>query len=151
MSMILKREGYENMGACFEAIYRECLVAEFAKRSIAAAYEVSMPLFDKAKKLRRSCRLDFLCFEKVVSELKPVKFLADSHRSQVHSYLRATGLERGLLVNFGSPNEAEWERIVRRKTGRKLLRTRGRSFQSVHKSKRQSLGLAIFAILAVQE
>ena len=119
------------MGACFEVfaemgngliepIYHECLVEEFASRSIPAVHEASVPVFYKTKKLSRNCRLDFLCFGKVILEVKSTKFLDDSHRSQVHSYLRATGLELGLLVNFGTPNEVEWERIVRSKDQRQI-------------------------------
>lgn len=126
MSLILKEESYAIMGACFEVfsqmgngliepIYHECLIREFVERNIPALHEANIPVFYKQQKLSRNCRLDFLCFDKVIVELKSVKFLDDSHRSQVHSYLRATSLELGLLVNFGSPNEVEWERIVRSK------------------------------------
>ena len=127
MNLILKEESYGIMGACFEVfsqmrngliepIYHECLIREFEERNIPALHEANVPVFYKQQKLSRSCRLDFLCFGKVIVELKSVKFLDDSRRSQVHSYLRATGLELGLLVNFGTLNEVEWERIVRSKS-----------------------------------
>ena len=118
MNLILKEESYAIMGACFEVFSQmgNGLIREFEERNIPALHEANVPVFYKQQELSRSCRLDFLCFGKVIVELKSVKFLDDSHRSQVHSYLRATGLELGLLVNFGTPNEVEWERIVRSKS-----------------------------------
>lgn len=131
MEIIAKKESYEIMGACFEVfaemgnglvepIYHECLIEELSRRKVPFLHEANVPVYYKEKKLSRCCRLDFLCFEKVIVELKSVKYLDDSHRSQVHSYLRATGLELALLVNFGTPNEVEWERIVRSKNKNKV-------------------------------
>ena len=56
---------------------------------------------------------DFLCFRKIVVEIKSVSGLTDQHRSQLHNYLKATGLQLGLLVNFGHYPKLEHERIVR--------------------------------------
>jgi len=41
--------------------------------------------------------------------------LTDEHRAQVHNYLKVSGLQLGLLVNFGSPGRLEWERIIQTK------------------------------------
>ncbi len=56
---------------------------------------------------------DFICFEKIILEIKAVSKLADEHRAQVHNYLKATGFQIGLLVNFGHYPKAEHERIIR--------------------------------------
>jgi len=56
---------------------------------------------------------DLLVEEKVVVELKAVKALAPEHQAQVINYLKATGIEVGLLVNFGSP-KIEYRRLTRR-------------------------------------
>ena len=56
---------------------------------------------------------DFICFEQIIVEIKAVKELANEHRAQVHNYLKATGLELGLLVNFGHYPKVEIERIVK--------------------------------------
>ena len=56
---------------------------------------------------------DFLCYEKIVVELKAVEKLTDAHRAQVHNYLKATGFRLGLLVNFGHFPKIQIERIVR--------------------------------------
>ena len=55
---------------------------------------------------------DLVCYDKVIIELKAVKALCEEHRAQVINYLKITGLELGLLVNFGSYPKVEWERIV---------------------------------------
>lgn len=55
---------------------------------------------------------DFICWEKIILELKAVKEIAPEHRAQVHNYLHATGYKLGLLVNFGHYPKVEYERIV---------------------------------------
>lgn len=56
---------------------------------------------------------DFVCFDKIILELKAVTELSDQHRAQVHNYLKATGYRLGLLVNFGHHPKVEYERIIR--------------------------------------
>ena len=57
-------------------------------------------------------RPDFVCFGKIIVEVKAVSGLTDEHRAQVHNYLRASGMRLGLLVNFGHYPRVEYERIV---------------------------------------
>ena len=57
-------------------------------------------------------KADFVCFGKIIVELKAVSALEDAHRSQVYNYLHATGYKLGLLLNFGCADELEKERIV---------------------------------------
>jgi GxxExxY protein len=56
---------------------------------------------------------DYVCFEKIVVELKAVSVLTDEHRAQLLNYLNATGFELGLLVNFGHYPGLEYERIAK--------------------------------------
>jgi GxxExxY protein len=53
-----------------------------------------------------------MCFGKIILELKAVTTLAEEHRAQVMNYLKATGLELGILANFGHYPKMEIERIV---------------------------------------
>ena len=55
---------------------------------------------------------DFVCYDKIIVELKAVTELTDEHRAQVFNYLRATGMQLGLLVNFGHYPDLEYERIA---------------------------------------
>ena len=49
----------------------------------------------------------FVCYDKIILELKAVKELEDSHRSQIYNYLKATGFKLGFLINFGKYNELQ--------------------------------------------
>jgi len=57
---------------------------------------------------------DILVEGKVIVELKAVKGLAPEHQAQVINYLNATGIEVGLLINFGNP-KLEYKRFTRSK------------------------------------
>lgn len=112
------------LGACFEvyrekgcgfleAVFQECLELELRAQVIPFRRQPLLPLEYKGSLLRQSYQPDFVCFDKVILEIKSVAKLAAAHRAQVHNYLRATGLRVGLLVNFGHHPLIEHERIVR--------------------------------------
>jgi len=118
-----KEESYRIMGACFEVysdkgngfledVYQECLGIEFEERKIPYEEKPELELAYKGRKLRKRYEPDFVCFDKIVVELKAVKALADEHRAQLFNYLKATGIKLGLLVNFGGHPKLEYERII---------------------------------------
>ena len=91
------------MGCGFlEAVYQECLEKELVKRSIPLQPQVELQLRYKGEKLNQTYKPDFICYNKIIVEIKAVKELASEHKAQLLNYLKATGLELGLLVNFGS-------------------------------------------------
>jgi GxxExxY protein len=107
-------EVYREMGCGYlEAVYQECLEREFVSQGIPFAAQRELLLQYKGETLVQTYRPDFICYDRIIVELKAVKELANEHRAQVHNYLKATGLELGLLVNFGHFPKAEIERIVR--------------------------------------
>ena len=107
-------EVYREMGCGFlEAVYQECLEKEFGKQGIPFVAQSELLLHYKGERLEQIYKPDFICFERIIIELKAVKELAGEHRAQVHNYLKATGLELGLLVNFGHYPKVEIERIVK--------------------------------------
>jgi GxxExxY protein len=57
---------------------------------------------------------DLFIDAKVIVELKAVKAIAAEHQAQTINYLKATGIEVGLLINFGSP-KLEYKRFTRHK------------------------------------
>jgi len=57
---------------------------------------------------------DLFVADKVIVELKAVKAIAPEHQAQVINYLNATGVEIGLLINFGNP-KLQYRRFTRRK------------------------------------
>ena len=127
MDVLYKDECYKIMGACFEVykekgcgfvepVYQECLSIELTMQGIPFEEQVELPLEYKGRPLHQTYKPDFICFEKIILEIKAVSKLTDEHRAQVHNYLKATGHKLGLLVNFGHYPKVEWERIVRDRT-----------------------------------
>lgn len=121
--LILEKETYDILGACFEvyrdkgcgfleAVYQECLEIEFDLRGLPAKSHVPLALSYKGHALKKKYEADFICYEKVLVELKAVSKLADEHRAQIQNYLNGTGLKVGLLVNFGHFPKVEHERFV---------------------------------------
>jgi GxxExxY protein len=122
-NIIYKAESFEIMGACFEvykekgsgfveAVYQECLEIELGLRTIPFKAQQELGLTYKGRLLKSKFKPDFICYDKIVLEIKAVSGLTDEHRAQVQNYLRATGLKLGLLVNFGHYPKVEYERIA---------------------------------------
>lgn len=100
------------MGAGFlEAVYQECLAREFRKRSIPFAAQAPLRLYYEGEPLQQMYQVDFLCFERIIVELKAVRAIAPEHRAQVINYLKASRVRLGLLANFGG-RSAEIERFA---------------------------------------
>ena len=121
--MIYENESYSIMGACFEVykvmgcgflepVYQECLQLELAAQGIRFRPQIELALHYKGKLLEQKYKPDFICFDKIIVEIKAVKELTSEHRAQVHNYLHATGYKLGLLVNFSHYPKVESERIV---------------------------------------
>lgn len=121
--LIYKDECYRLIGACFEVykekgcgfhepLYQECLEIELGMQGIPFDPLCNIPLTYKGQPLKQRFIPDFVCYDKIIVELKAVSQLADEHRAQVLNYLHATGYRLGLLVNFGHHPKLEWERIV---------------------------------------
>ena len=85
-----------------ESIYEEALCAEFEIRGIPFQRQVEGVVQYKGREIKGQ-RVDLLVEGNVVVELKAVAALQDVAMAQVLSYLKATGLKRGLLINFGVP------------------------------------------------
>jgi GxxExxY protein len=105
-------EVQRNLGCGFlEGVYQECLSIEFAARGIPYVGLRPLELRYKGKLLKLRYTPDFVCFDKIIVELKAVRELAPEHRAQLVHYLRATGMQIGLLANFGTL-KAQVERVV---------------------------------------
>ena len=122
-NIVHKDESYRIMGGCFEVykekgcgflepMYQECLELEFGLQGIAFQPQVALALAYKGRPLKQRYIPDFICFGKIILEIKAVSQLNDEHRAQVHNHLRAAGYRLGLLVNFGHYPGVEHERIV---------------------------------------
>lgn len=105
---------YNTLGHGFlEAVYQEALEIEFQKQGIPYEREKEIVITYDGMELKHTYRADFVCYGKIIVELKAVSVLDDSHRSQVFNYLCATGYKVGLLHNFGHYDGLEIERKVK--------------------------------------
>jgi len=106
-------EVYKDKGSGFlEAVFQECLGLEFGFQQIPSVAQQPLSLAYKGVPLKQCYVADFVCFGKIVVELKAVEVLVDEHRAQLLNYLNATGYRLGLLINFGHHPKLEWERLV---------------------------------------
>ena len=105
-------EVHRQLGHGFlEAVYQEALALEMMAREIPFQREVSLPVEYKGRRLECSYRADFVCFRTIAIELKATMQLTGADEAQLINELKATGLTRGLLLNFGSPS-LEHKRLV---------------------------------------
>ena len=122
MEVLFKKESYSIIGAAMEvhrtlgkgfleSVYQESLGLEFSKRQIPFSREQILELFYKEDKLSKYFVADFICFDKIILELKSVSGLTSEHEAQVFNYLKATQMNLALLINFGS-NSLQYKRIV---------------------------------------
>jgi len=95
-------EVHNKLGCGFlEPVYQEALTIEFAKRDISFKREVRLLVYYKRQLLATAYCADFVCFDSVVVELKALAHMSGTEEAQVINYLKATGYEVGMLLNFG--------------------------------------------------
>ena len=105
-------EVHRTLGPGFlELVYHEALAIEFQEKKIPYEHEVSLPVYYKTIKLHVAYRADFICFGDVLVELKAISQLGNNEKGQIINYLKATGLQVGLLLNFGSTS-LQYERVI---------------------------------------
>ena len=112
MSLIVyPKESYKINGAIYEVhqrlgigllekVYQEAFEKELKYQNIPFEREKHYDLFYRGEKLDAYYIADFVCFDKIIVELKAVSELTNAHKAQVRNYLGITGRKLGLLVNF---------------------------------------------------
>ena len=104
-------EVHKAIGCGFtEPLYQEAFEEELRLRNIPYQREKTFHVTYKGKVLNKDFRPDFVCYDKIIVELKAVSEFVDEHYSQVYNYLKATGIRIGLLINFGNKS-LEYKRI----------------------------------------
>jgi len=86
-----------------ESVYEECLAVELGMRELPYVRQQTVPLQYKGRSIGTDLRIDLLVADRVVVELKAVEKLLPIHEAQILTYLRLTGKEIGLLINFNVP------------------------------------------------
>lgn len=100
-----------------ERVYLEALCVELSLRGIPFRREVAVPVYYKEGKLPCGYRVDLCCYRTVLVELKAQSCLTAIDAAQVLNYLKATDLERALLINFGTPR-LQLKRFILSRGGR---------------------------------
>lgn len=127
--LLFPKESYDIIGAALEVhsqlgcgftepVYQEALAEELKLRHIPFERQKVFTVTYKGKELSKDFRVDFVCFNKIIVELKAVSDFAEEHVAQVYNYLKVTGMQLGLLINFGKTS-LEYKRLpVTRKFSR---------------------------------
>ena len=103
---------HQTLGPGFlEKIYRRALLIELQNQGLHVEAEKHVVVYYLDKVVGRH-RLDIVVEGRVIVELKTVDALCKAHYAQVRSYLKATGLDCALLVNFAG-ERADFRRIQR--------------------------------------
>ncbi|UKK47625.1 GxxExxY protein [Prevotella sp. E9-3] len=109
--IIYSEESHKIVGAIFEVhkrlgvgllekVYQQALEIELKHRNIPFEREKRFDVYYREQKLDAQYIADFVCYDKIIVELKAVSELSDVHKAQVRNYLTITGYKLGLLVNF---------------------------------------------------
>ncbi len=106
-------EVYNELGSGFlEAVYQEALEIELTLRGIPFEAQKELAILHKGRRLKKTYAADFLTFGKIIVEIKAIDRLTSGDEGQLLNYLSATGLEVGVLINFGAKGNLEWKRMV---------------------------------------
>ena len=121
--LLFEEETFKILGACFEVyneigcgflepLYQGCLEIELNLQDIPFVPQNVLDLSYKGIILKHKYQPDFICFDKIVLEIKAVDKLIDEHRAQLINYLNAAKIKVGLLVNFGHYPKLGYERFI---------------------------------------
>lgn len=120
--LIYKEECYKIIGCAMEVhkalgggflenVYKEALKYEFIKSGVIFDEERMLEIRYKDIILDKKYFADFVCYEKIILEIKAVDRLYDEHYCQVLNYLNAARFKLGLLINFGG-HKLEYKRVI---------------------------------------
>ena len=107
-------EVMNELGSGFlEGVYEKSLIIALKERGLKAENQVPLRVFFKGNCVGEYFA-DVVVADKVIVELKAVKALSNEHQAQLINYLKATGMEVGMLINFGRP-KVEYKRFYNNK------------------------------------
>ena len=120
--LLFKEEVHEIIGAAMavhryfgcgftEIVYQDALEIELANRNIPSLRETELHIDYNGKELTSTFKPDFICYNRIIVELKAVKELDDMHRSQAINYAKVAGSDMALLINFGETS-LKFERFI---------------------------------------
>lgn len=86
-----------------EPIYNEALSMELTTAGIPNESERELPCYYKGRRMKKTYRMDMVCYEDIILEFKSVEQLIPAHREQLFNYMRLTKMPIGVLINFNAP------------------------------------------------
>lgn len=104
---------YYRLGSGFiEPVYQEALGLELSLREIPFTAQYPLRIKYKDFVLKKKYKADFVCFEKIIVEIKAQSALVGVDWAQLMNYMKASGYRVGLLFNFGSGSTLEKRRTI---------------------------------------
>ena len=104
-------EVHKELGCGFlEPVYQEALEIVFKKNGIPYQREKELHIMFCGEPLKKTYNADFVCYDKIILELKALNMLLSDHEAQVINYLKMSNFMLGILVNFGTTS-LEYKRI----------------------------------------
>ncbi len=124
--LLYKEEVHEIIGAAMvvhryfgcgftEKVYQDALEIELANRNIPSLREAELHIVYNGKELASTFKPDFICYNSIIVELKAVKALDDTHRSQAINYGKVAECDMALLINFGETSLKFERYVIKRK------------------------------------
>ena len=121
--LIYETESYDIRGAIFEVysilgsgyleeVYQNALEEEFTLRGVPFEAKRRIDVIYKGRNCGNYYSPDFICYDKIIVEIKAVESIHEKHKAQLMNYLKATGYKVGFLVNFGSYPKVSIYRVV---------------------------------------
>ncbi len=116
-------EVHKELGPGFlESVYEEAMVIESKERQIPHETQIRIPTYYKGYKLNKEFIADYVGFDKIIVEFKCIPKLTKVEEAQIINYLKATKMQVGVLINFGSQGKLEWKRYIRSREVREVTR-----------------------------
>lgn len=120
--LIFKEESYKIIGACFEVhkalghgfkeiVYKDALESELLRCNIPFHREKPFAIYYKDHRLQHSFIADFVVYNCIILEIKTGSYIGEPYIKQTINYLKASGLNLGLVINFGTPS-LEFQRVL---------------------------------------
>lgn len=106
---------HKGLGAGFlESVYHEALEKEFEIQKVTFASKRKLQVYYNDAPLQKYFIADFICFDKIIVEIKAASFLHKNTEAQTINYLKSTNYPLGLLINFGQ-SSLTWKRFINTK------------------------------------
>lgn len=120
--LLFEKESYAIIGCCMnvhrelgsgflESVYHEALEKEFYDNEVPFRTKDKLELYYKGEPMNKFFIADFVCYDKIILEIKASNFIHQSNEAQVINYLKSTNNALGLLVNFGETS-LKWKRFI---------------------------------------